>query len=116
MILDVVRWAENTSALKAEILKGTAQIEAMRRDIERGLQRDAERTDGRPKLPEGSLLTTGSVARRLGLISTERIRQLRRAGRLIPVYTTPSGVALYDEEDVEAFARAREKTRSKGAA
>jgi hypothetical protein len=49
-------------------------------------------------------LTTSQVARHLG-VSAERVRQITRAGRLVPV-RTPLG-CLYSVDDVDRFARSR---------
>jgi len=53
-------------------------------------------------------MTTGQVARRLGL-SEARIGQLARAGRL-PFRQTPLG-RLFDRDAIEEIARAREEKR-----
>jgi len=55
------------------------------------------------------LLTTGDAAKRLEL-STERVRQLDRAG-VLPVILTAGGRRLYTEDDVENLRRQREEAR-----
>jgi hypothetical protein len=53
-------------------------------------------------LPDEQYLTTTDVARRIGR-SADRVRQLRRAGQLSPVYITAGGIAVYRLADVEAY-------------
>jgi excisionase family DNA binding protein len=53
-------------------------------------------------------LTTGDVAKRLGLVPAT-VRLLARAGRL-PHIATPSGTRLYRVEDVERLARERARS------
>jgi len=57
-------------------------------------------------LPSETYLTTRDVAERLG-VSAERVRQLRRERRLVPIHTTHSGVALYSESGIREYARLR---------
>ena len=53
------------------------------------------------------MLTTGWVARRLGL-SSERIRQLEREGKL-KAERTASGVRIFHEADVDRLERERQE-------
>jgi DNA-binding transcriptional MerR regulator len=52
------------------------------------------------------LLTSGTVARQLGL-SRERVAQLEREGRLPAAVRDSTGRRLFTEADVEALRRAR---------
>jgi excisionase family DNA binding protein len=59
--------------------------------------------------PESEPLTSGEVAQILG-VSTDRVRQLIRDGRL--PHTRSRLGRLYAREDVEAFDHARQLSRS----
>lgn len=56
-----------------------------------------------------TLFTTGEAGRYLG-ISSERVRQLERAGQL-PAERTINGIRLFTSDTVEGFRRRREKRR-----
>lgn len=58
------------------------------------------------RFTEGSLAEVGIVARRLG-VSTQRVRELTRAGR-IEAIRTAGGMRLYRVEDIDRLARERE--------
>ena len=53
------------------------------------------------------MMTTGSVARRLNL-SSERVRQLEREGKL-KAERTASGVRIFHEADVDRLERERQE-------
>ena len=53
------------------------------------------------------LLSPGDVARQLG-VSTSRVQQLDREGKL-PALRDSAGRRLYDQEQVERFAQARDE-------
>ena len=55
------------------------------------------------------LLTTGDTAKRIKR-STDRVRQLERAGKL-PAQKTRSGQRLFKASDVDRFAKQLEKNR-----
>jgi hypothetical protein len=57
-------------------------------------------------LPDEPYLTTSDVARRIGR-SADRVRQLRRLGRLSPVYVTERGIGVYRVVDVDEYLRER---------
>ena len=57
------------------------------------------------------LLTTGCTAKRLNL-STDRVRQLERAGKL-PARKTESGQRLFKASDVDQLARQLAKSSRK---
>lgn len=57
------------------------------------------------------LLSTGDVARRLG-VSSEFIRKLARAGKLA-TRRTAGGLRIFRGEDVERLAAERERQKSK---
>lgn len=59
-----------------------------------------------------SLLTTGLVAKVLK-VSSERVRQLHRAGELHAIRAS-SGIRLFSASAVEAFRRSREERRLRG--
>jgi len=61
-------------------------------------------------LPAGSVIETAGAAKILD-VSVDRVRQLRRAGQLQPVYVTPSGRALFARESVVELARERKPNR-----
>jgi excisionase family DNA binding protein len=56
-------------------------------------------------------LTVGTVARRLQL-SEDRIRQLANVGAL-PSTRTSTGIRLFEEADVEAFAAVRAQNQER---
>lgn len=56
-------------------------------------------------------LTTGSVAKVLD-VSSERVRQLHRAGVLRAIRTS-SGIRLFSASEVEEFRRRRENQRTR---
>jgi excisionase family DNA binding protein len=58
------------------------------------------------------ILTTGAAAKILD-VSSERVRQLHRAGEL-PAIRTSSGMRLFTASAVEAFRRSREEHRIRG--
>lgn len=57
-------------------------------------------------MQQAPLVTTGWVARRLG-VSEQRVRQLAAAERIRVALVTAAGIRLYDPRDVEQFAQER---------
>jgi excisionase family DNA binding protein len=58
-------------------------------------------------VPEGGLLAeVGIAARRLG-VSTQRVRELTRTGRIAAIRTV-GGMRLYRVEDIDRLARERD--------
>ena len=55
------------------------------------------------------LLTSGDVARRLG-VSGQQVHKLAKAGKLPVAGTTRSGTRLYRATDIERIAEEREKS------
>lgn len=60
------------------------------------------------------LLTTGGTAKRLAL-STDRVRQLEREGKL-PAQKTQNGQRLFRTSDIDRYAREKKTHTSRGAA
>ena len=56
-----------------------------------------------------ALRTSSYIARRCN-ISTDRVRQLARAGKLHPAYVTSTGQRLFTDEEVDRFLSERNKS------